>query len=193
MKKNEVLLKLKQNNAQLPNKIVQEKPNEVRSVSGLLTTLEQKLTPRQLKAVQDIGLSLSTVGLSLDDALLRNLISKDELDNLIMYVPELQDYLRLQQVEYKYKLLNIISNQAVEKADVKMASWLLEKQYSEEFDSSVKKDLNKYNRDNEGDMVEMALAFVRRTSANAVPVDANAGAGAIHQQVKVYDINETLK
>lgn len=193
MKKNEVLLKLKQNNAQLPNKIVQEKPNEVRSVSGLLTTLEQKLTPRQLKAVQDIGLSLSTVGLSLEDALLRNLISKDELDNLIMYVPELQDYLRLQQVEYKYKLLNIISNQAVEKADVKMASWLLEKQYSEEFDSSVKKDLNKYNRDNEGDMVEMALAFVRRTSANAVPVDVNAGAGAIHQQVKVYDINETLK
>ena len=193
MKKNEAIYSTMRSDKQLPKALVAVKPDEIRSVGSLLSNIEAKLTPRQLKAIKEIGNAIGNVGLSLDDALLRSLVSREELDKLILYVPELKDYLRLQQVEYKYKLLNIISSQAVEKADVKMASWLLEKQFSEEYDSSVKKELQKHNRDTEGDMIEMAMTFVRRSNANATPVNHDAGNAKEHEVVKIYDIENIVK
>lgn len=193
MKKNEAsLLSRKVDNA-LPKNIATIKPGEIRSVANMLSTIEVKLTPRQLKAIKEIGTAIGNVGLSLDDACLRSLITKEELDNLILYVPEVKDFLRLQQVEYKHKLLNIISNQAVQNGDVKMAMWLLEKQFSEEYDSSIKKDIQRQGRGEDGDIMEMALTFVRRDNANSVPINDQAGNGRAHEIVKIYEIDEVIK
>ena len=179
--------------AQLPPSIAGIKENQVMTTgSTLFDILESKLTPRQLKIIKNIGHAIS-VGLGIEDAIIRAMITKDELDNLMLYVPEIKDYFRIEQVEYKYKLMSVVSKQAVENADVKIASWLLEKQFSEEFDTSLKKEMAKQNRDTEGDMIEMALAFVRRSSANSTPINPVVGEAKLHEQVKIYEIENIVK
>jgi hypothetical protein len=179
--------------SQLPATIQKHKEEDTTSLSSLFSVLEKKLTQKQLKTIKEIGLAIGTVGLSLDDACLRSRLSKEELDNLIIYVPEIKTYLRLKQVEYKYKLLQVISKQATENGDVKIATWLLEKQYSEEYDSSLKKDMLKMQNSSQGDVMEMAIAFVRRASSNTMPVHEHAGKEEDRTETKVYDMSEVIK
>ena len=162
------------------------------SLANLLTVIEQKITPHQLKAVQEIGLAIGTVGLSLDDACLRSRVLKEELDNWMVYCPELRTYLNLKQVEYKYKLLDIVTKHATEQGDVKIAIWLLEKHYGSEYDSSLKKDLAKMNHNTGDDVVEMAFAFVRRQSTNTMPVNLLAGDREEREGIKIYDLEKDL-
>ncbi len=162
------------------------------SLSNLLTIIEQKLTHHQLKAVQEIGLAIGTVGLSLDDACLRSRVLKEELDNWMVYCPELKTYLNLKQIEYKYKLLDVVTRHATEHGDVKIAMWLLEKHYGNEYDSSLKKDLAKMNHNTGDDVVEMAFAFVRRQSTNTMPVNLQAGNKEEREGIKIYDLEKDL-
>lgn len=157
------------------------------SLSNLLSVIEAKLTPKQLAAIQEIGKSIGGTGLSLDDACLRSRVTKEELDNWILYCPEIKTYLRIKQVEYKYKLLDVVTKQATENGDVKIAMWLLEKHYGDEYDSSLKKDLAKMNRENTDDVVEMAFAFVRRSNAS-MPIQDKAGEGEDRDSVKIHDV-----
>lgn len=175
---------------QLPKAIVNAPDSP--SLSNLLTIIEKKLTPHQLKSVQEIGLAIGTVGLSLDDACLRSRVTKEELDNWIIYCPELRTYLNLKQVEYKYKLLDVVTRHATEHGDVKIAMWLLEKHYGDEYDSSLKKDLAKMNHNTGDDVVEMAFAFVRRQSSNSMPVNLLAGEKEDREGVKIYDLEKDL-
>ena len=145
------------------------------SLMNLTQTLEEMLTDKQLRIVVEIGISIGNVGLSLNDACLRSRISRDELEALWLHVPEIKTYIQLKQVEYKYKLLNVVTNEAIQNGNVKIASWLLERQYAEEYDSSMKKDMAKVSRNSQDDVVEMAFAYVRRSNTNAMPVNSNAG------------------
>jgi len=201
MDKNTAIKKLNQIDDQLPSSMSVVKENVITTNQShstkehnenLFLTLEKSLTPRQLKAIKSIGHSIG-VGLSLDDAILRSMLPKEELDNMILYVPVIKDYFRLQQVEYKYKLLNIVSSQAVEKADSKVASWLLEKQFSEEFDTSLKKEIAKHDRGSEEDAFDMAIAFIRRSNTTASPVNVQIGEAKQHEQVKIYEIDGLVK
>jgi hypothetical protein len=177
--------------AQLPEKISEA---ETLSLSNLLVTIESKITPRELKMVQEIGLAIGTVGMNLSDACLKNRITKAELDTLIIYCPEIQTYLQLKQVEYKYKLLQVVTNHATQSGDVKIAMWLLEKHYGDEYDSSLKKDIAKMNRDNPGDdVVEMAFAFVRRQNSNSMPVNQSIGDAEDRSVAKIISIDEVIK
>jgi hypothetical protein len=177
---------------QLPRAILNAPELETSSLSNLLTIIESKLSLTQLKSVQEIGLAIGTVGLSLDDACLRSRVTKEELDNWILYCPELKTYLNLKQVEYKYKLLDVVTKHATTNGDVKIAMWLLEKHYGNEYDSSLKKDIAKMNRENSDDVVEMAFAFVRRTSNADMPVNKNAGNEEKREIVKIHDMSEVL-
>lgn len=183
-------LSIKVDTPQLPKAIVNAP--ESSSLSNLLTVIEKKLTPHQLKSVQEIGLAIGTVGLSLDDACLRSRVTKEELENWMVYCPELRTYLNLKQVEYKYKLLDVVTKHATEQGDVKIAMWLLEKHYGNEYDSSLKKDLAKMNHNSGDDVVEMAFAFVRRASSNTMPVNLLAGEKEEREGIKIYDLEKDL-
>ena len=174
----------------LPRNI--EKSPVSASLSNLLSVIEQKLTPKQLSAVQEIGLAIGKVGLTLDDACLRSRVTKEELDNWMLYCPEVKTYLRIKQVEYKYKLLDVVTKQATDNADVKIAMWLLEKNFAEEYDSSLKKDIAKMNRESSEDVVEMAFAFVRRSNSAAMPVKEISGKGEDREAVKIHDMKDTI-
>ena len=162
------------------------------SLSTLLTTIEQKLTPKQLSSIQAIGLAIGGIGLSLDDASLQNRVTREELDNMMLYCPEVRTYLNLKQVEYKAKLLEVVTKHATTNGDVKIAMWLLEKHYGDEYDSSLKKDLAKMNNNMKDDVVEMAFAFVRKSSINTMPVNTEVGDEEKREVIKVHDVMDGL-
>lgn len=162
-------------------------------LSQLISVLEKKLTPKQLLEVKEIGLAIGSVGLSLEDACLRSRVNREDLDNLMIHIPEIATYLKLKKVEYKYKLLQTVTKQATENGDVKIAMWLLEKHYADEYDSSTRKDLAKMGRENQGDMVEMAFAYIRRQNSNTMPVNENAGNAEDRSAVKSFTMDEILK
>ena len=160
---------------QLPAIIERIDSDSAPSLANVFTTLESKLSPKQLNAVKEICHAIGEVGLSLDDASLRARISREELDTLTLHVPEIKTAIRLKQVEYKYKLLQVVTRQATESGDVKMAMWLLEKQFSEDFDSSVKSKLAQMGNNTGDDILEMAFSVVRKASSQTVPVNFMAG------------------
>lgn len=177
---------------QLTPRIMSQSQNDTVPLSQLFSVLEKKLSPKQLSDIQEIGLAIGSVGLSLEDACLRSRVSKEELDNLIIYVPEIATYLRLKKVEYKYKLLSTVTKHATDNGDVKIAMWLLEKNYADEYDSSVKKDLARMDRQNQGDVVEMAFAFIRRQNSNSMPVNEASGKAEDRSAIKGLSMDEIL-
>lgn len=171
----------------------ESRDNNAASLKNILEIIESKITKAELKAVQEIGLAIGKVGMNLTDACFRARLTRDEMDEIIEKCPEVQTYFHLKQVEYKYELLKVVTHHATETKDVKIAMWLLEKQYGEEYDSSLKKDIAKMNRLNPGDdVVEMAFAFIRRQNADAMPVNKSVGDAEDRSEVKIYDIKETL-
>ncbi len=163
------------------------------SLKNILEVIERKVSDSELKAVKEIGLAVGSVGMSLTDSCFRARVTKDELDDLMTKVPEIRTYFHLKQVEYKYNLLKVVTTHANENKDVKIAMWLLEKQYGEEYDSSLKKDIAKMNRQNPGDdVVEMAFAFVRRQNADAMPVNKRIGDAEDRSDIKIHDIKLDL-
>lgn len=163
------------------------------SLMNLTDVLEQELTEKQLRIVIEIGISIGNVGLSLNDACLRSRISRDELEALWIHVPEIKTYIQLKQVEYKYKLLNVVTNDAIQNGNVKIASWLLERQYAEEYDSSMKKDMAKVSRSSQDDVVEMAFAYVRRSNTNAMPVNESSGKEEKRDELKLMELKDILQ
>lgn len=191
--KKETINRLKKNEHQLPsvitNMTLEQAPS---SLGNLLGTIEHKLTGTQLAKIKDIGHSIGSIGLSIDDSCLKARMTKDELDNLIIYVPELKAYLRLKQIEYKSKLLEIITKQATQNGDVKIATWLLEKHYAEEYDGGMKRDMAKMQNNKGDDVMEMAIAFIRRTNSNSMPVHEHAGLEEKREEKKIYDIKDII-
>ena len=111
---------------QLPEpiaKITASDPNPT-SLANLIQRLEEKLDSKQIAIVKELGHSIGTTGMNLDDSCLLARITREELDNLCFLVPEVKIYLKLKQTEYKQKLLAVISDQALQNGDVKMSMWL---------------------------------------------------------------------
>lgn len=156
-----------------------------RHITQLIELLEEKLTDYQIKIIKAIGHTISSTGLPLEEACLLARISKFELEEWSKWVPEIKTYVRLKQVEYKFSLLKIINNQAKENADVKMATWLLEKNFAEEFDTSYKRELAKLNQTQEDDVLDVVMAFVRKNQSKTVPIDPANG-----EPLVVHDVQE---
>lgn len=162
-------------------------------LANLTDTLEKRLTPKQCEIVKQMGYSIGVVGVSLNDACLLARLSKDELDGWIEAVPELTTYFRLKQTEYKYSLLKIINAQASENKDVKIATWLLEKHFAEDYDSSVKKEMEKMKRNGTEDVMAIAVALVRKSNSHTVPVNVEQQETAVAEVIKYRDVEEILQ
>jgi len=170
-----------------------DKPIETK-LTGLIETLERRLSPRELRQVQEIGHSIGRVGVTLRDACLLARVEKPILDEMVGRIPDVQVYFDLKRTEYKYKLMEIVSDQALSNKDVKTAAQLLELQFAEEFNPSVKKEMAKLNRNAEEDVMEMAILLVRRGAAQSVPINPQAGdPQADEDDTKFKEVREILK
>lgn len=170
-----------------------QQPNKKLSLTTIFDEIEKKLKPEEVGAIKAIGNTIGAVGFSLDDACLYNRVSKTEIERLMAEYPVIHTYFQMKQADYKYCLLYNISSKAKESADVKTSTWLLENHFAEEYDPSLRKDLAK--RATLGDdVVELAIAFVRRASANSMPVDSKVGdARPEDTPTKIHDVDEIIK
>lgn len=128
--------------------------------------------PRSLRAIQSIGLNVRETGMPVSESALLARLSEPELAALVEKCPLLTTYFELQRLKYKRALLKVINDNATINKDIKLAQYLLEKNFSEEFDSSLKRERekNKPKVEDSDDVMSKLVSFVR-DSALASPVN----------------------
>jgi hypothetical protein len=164
------------------------------NLKQLINLFEETLTPHQIQSIKEIGYAIGKVGASLKDAAFLARVTKNELDEWIAITPEIKIYLDLKRTDYKFRLLEIVSNQVIENKDVKLATQLLELQFAEEFNPQVKKEMAKLARSAEEDVMDIAISIVRRGAAHTVPVNPDTGNADVDEEVvKYHDVKEILE
>jgi hypothetical protein len=141
-------------------------------LNRLLTTIEEKLNkqPDVLSAVKEIALNIKTTGMSISDSALLSRLTDEEIDELELSVPEVSTLFRLRRLEHKQSLLKTLYTQATVNNDIKITQYLLEKNFSEEFDPSVKRELAKKKPIETDDNILDQLKDLVRSSAPPSPV-----------------------
>lgn len=164
------------------------------SIYNIIEILEGKLDDRQIKAIKKIGHTIITTGLPLDEALLLARVGREEFEDWCRYLPEIKTYIKLKQTEYKFELLKVINGKIKDSGDTKLATWILEKNFSEDYDSSFKREMVKMNQNREDDVLDVVMAFVRRSNSKSVPVNPENGNAkeAVKTGDNVYSVEDIL-
>jgi DNA-binding protein YbaB len=113
--------------------------------------------------------TIEATGMSLDDCLLLARISPDKYTSLSEDVPEIPLYFKLKRIKYKEKLLKVLNTQAAEHGDVKIAMYLLEANFTEEYNAGAKKDAMKKSAKTAETDMEQLMDRVRK--ASLMPID----------------------
>jgi hypothetical protein len=79
----------------------------------------------------------------------------------------------LKRVQYKEALLKVLHAQATEVKDVKIAMYLLEANFSEEYDPATKKAVAKKRSGDEGSDLQRLMKLIRTSAPNSPVVEAN--------------------
>lgn len=150
-------------------------PMEDTPVTNLIATIDTKLATRPvaLKAIQKIALSIENTGMSLEDCTLLARMSQKELADLSDEIPEIPLYFRLKRIQYKEALLKVLHAQATDAKDVKIAMYLLESNFSEEYDPATKKEVAKRRSKDDGSDLQKLMKLVRTSAPNSPVVEAN--------------------
>ncbi len=117
-----------------------------------------ELSPAELKIVKKIAYYISKVGLPLDEACLLVDVDFDWFGNLIKTTPVVRKIVQMKEIEYKKDLLKTLSQQG-RGGDDKLAQWLLERRYPDQY--GTKK--NKGGGDDEGSMLREAIMFIQKS------------------------------
>ena len=153
----------------------------------LLTVIEEKLAnyPDRLRAIKEIALNIKTTGMSTSDSALLSRVTDDELAEWEVTIPEIAVLFRLRRLEHKQSLLRTLYTQATVNNDVKITQYLLEKNFSDEFDSSVKREIAKKKPSESNENVLEELKDFVRSSAPQSPVSETSNHTA--DELKVSD------
>ena len=143
-------------------------------VNNLITTITKKLATRPVmfEAVKKIALTIESTGMSLEDCALLARMTAQELAALSDEIPEIPLYFRLKRVQYKEALLKVLHAQATEVKDVKIAMYLLETNFSEEYDPATKKEAAKRRTKDDGSDLQKLMKLVRTSAPNSPVVES---------------------
>lgn len=109
---------------------------------NLTSLIEAKSTPAQLRVIQEVAKVINE-GLPLQDALTLSRITKAIWDKWVEEIPEIDQFINVQRLEYKRKLLRVLTKQATENSDVKIALSLLMSSFPQEFNPAIQKEQEK--------------------------------------------------
>jgi hypothetical protein len=154
------------------------------SPKNLISVITEKLKDRKfdLEAVIKIAQTIEKSGMSLSDCALLARMSPEELDLLQTEIPEVQLYLRLKRVQYKEKLLEVLHTQATTNKDVKIAMYLLEANFSEEYDPAAKRAIAKKKPAEDDSVLAQLVNRVRTSAPNSPVIESNT---VLEEQVSV--------
>lgn len=171
-----------------------EEEQEIDGFADVALSLQQKIIdqfPAKLvKKLKRIAYEIAIVGLSEKEACLIADYDYEAYLELKSKYKIVQQMMELKDLQYKRKLLKAISEKAGN--DDKMAMWLLESKYPDEFNR--KKGTGK-DEDESENMITAALEFVRKTGdKNGIVREESGRAFLVNNkgQKKTLDINELL-
>jgi hypothetical protein len=158
-------------------------------LNNLTATITSKLAdrPNALTSVQKIALSIESTGMSLEDCTLLARMTSQELAALSDEIPEIPIYFRLKRVQYKEALLKVLHAQATELKDVKIAMYLLETNFSEEYDPATKKAVAKRRSEDDGSDLQKLMKLVRTSAPNSPVIESNTIAADVVAKETGYD------
>jgi hypothetical protein len=147
-------------------------------LTRLVATIKESLQdqPFFLKAVKLIGQNIQKTGMPVPESALLARLSESDLADLLARCPQVSTYFEIKRLQYKRDLLRVVNDQATINKDIKMAQYLLEKNFSDEFDSSIKREKEKTKAPKVEDPMEKLMEHLR-SEAPASPVDES-----VHQK-----------
>lgn len=124
---------------------------------------EARLKPAQIKALKKIAYYTSRVGLPLEECCALLDIDFTKFEEEMKLEPLIGKIIRAKELEYKKDLLYTLAQRA-RSGDDKLAQWLLERKYPNEYGSGKKKD---GGDDGSGDIFLEAFRFIRKNGDSA--------------------------
>lgn len=145
------------------------------------------------EAVKKIALTIESTGMSLEDCTLLARLTSQELAALSDEIPEIPLYFRLKRIQYKEALLKVLHAQATEVKDVKIAMYLLESNFSEEYDPAVKKAVAKRRSEEDGSDLQKLMKLVRSSAPNSPVVESmTIATEQAHKETGYDDISKLV-
>ena len=106
---------------------------------NLIELIEGKATEAQLRSIKEIT-KIMHEGTMLKDALILCRLNQAIWDKWLEDIPEIDQLIVIQRLEYKQKLMRVLNNQAIEKHDFKLALQLLVSAFPQEFNPAIQKE-----------------------------------------------------
>ena len=109
---------------------------------NLTGLIQAKTTAAQLRVIQEVA-KVVNEGLPLNDALQLSRITKQTWEKWVEDIPEIDQFIHVQRLEYKRSLLKVLKSQATDNGDVKIAMALLMSAFPQEFNPAIQKEQEK--------------------------------------------------
>ncbi len=148
---------------------------ELSSIS-LEAQAKEKLPPSTILILKKIAYYTSKVGLPLPEACLLVDINYEQFLEDIKLEPIIGKIIRVKELEFKKDMLHVLTQKA-RNGDDKLAQWLLEKKFPEEFN-----DKRRPANDDNSDILFEAIRFIRKNGDSAPLVGEFSGASVIKKR-----------
>ena len=145
----------------LPNQVsLEEIERQVFSLESpeLRKEAEERFTPAQIRALKYVSYYISQVGLTLEESCLLSNVDYDEFVNFVNVEPLAKKIIQIKEIEYKKGLMHTVSIRATTGGDDKLAQWLLERRFPDEFATGK----NRPAGDGQ-DMLFQAIEFIQKS------------------------------
>ena len=106
---------------------------------NLIELIEKKATEAQLRYIKEIT-KIMHEGTMLKDALILCRLNQAIWDKWLEDIPEIDQLIVIQRLEYKQKLMRVLNKQAIENQDFKLALQLLVSAFPQEFNPAIQKE-----------------------------------------------------
>lgn len=123
-------------------------------VESITDKLKLEFGEKKIDKLNRICYLISKPGMSIDEACVLNRVNYEQFQALIDSHDLIRRLITLKELEYKKDLLMTLSNKA-RAGDDKLATWLLERRYPEEFARGRRA------KDDSGDMMKDAIDFLQ--------------------------------
>lgn len=163
-KKKEIIIEPEKKQEEMENMSL-----ELQSTS-LQAQVQAQLTPHMIKVLKKIAYYTSKVGLTLKESCALVDLDYDKFLEDMKVSPIIDKVIKMKELEYKKDLMYTISQKA-KSGDDKLAQWLLERRYPEEF---AQKKAGTGTGDGE-DTFFQAIQFIRKQGDNIGLINPDAG------------------
>lgn len=156
----------------------EDEMEEAQIIKDAQLEVEKKITdtfnPRFVKTLKRLSYYLSKIGLPFDEACKMVRYDGAKMREIIKLYPVIQELIELKELEYKAELMGTVSSKARSGND-KLAQWLLETRFPNEFGSKKK------GTPESEDMLGAAISFIQQSgdSSSLVRRDQQSGRAVI--------------